>query len=53
MRDAVPVSAYPYYKHAGGGEEADAREDEIWTSSVPEEILRQVKLMIAKYRLGD
>src|SRR5205085_4285556 len=37
VRDAVPFSAYPFYKHAGGGGEGDdAREDEYGEALSPE-----------------
>jgi glucarate dehydratase len=54
VRDAVPFSAYPFYKHAGGGGEgADAREDEYGQALSPEEIVRQVQQMIARYGFGS
>jgi glucarate dehydratase len=54
VRDAVPFSAYPFYKHAGGGGEgADAREDEYGEALSPEAIVRQVKQMIARYGFGS
>src|SRR3954454_18760142 len=43
VRDAVPFSAYPFYKHAGGGgENNDAREDEYGEALSPENLTRQV-----------
>src|SRR5437763_5755901 len=50
LRDEVPFSAYPFYKHAGGGGEgADAREDEYGEALSPEALVRQVEQMIARY----
>ncbi|OYT68509.1 MAG: glucarate dehydratase, partial [Chloracidobacterium sp. CP2_5A] len=49
-RDAAPFSAYLFYKHAGGGGEgADAREDEYGECLSPESIVRQCRQMIAQY----
>ncbi|HZR29593.1 MAG TPA: enolase C-terminal domain-like protein [Terriglobales bacterium] len=54
VRDAVPFSAYPFYKHAGGGGEgADARPDEYGEALTPEALVRQVKQMVAKYGFRD
>lgn len=53
-RDAVPFSAYPFYKHAGGGGEgADARPDEYGEALTPETLVRQVRQMIGKYGFRD
>lgn len=50
VRDKVPFSAYPFYKHAGGGGEgSDLREDEYGEALSPETLVQQVKDMIAKY----
>jgi glucarate dehydratase len=50
VRDEVPFSAYPFYKHAGGGGEGDdAREDEYGEALSPEALVRQVQQMVAKY----
>ena len=50
VRDEVPFSAYPFYKHAGGGGEGDdAREDEYGEALSPESLVRQVQQMVAKY----
>lgn len=50
VRDAVEFSAYPFYKHAGGGGEGDdARPDEYGEALSPETLVRQVQAMIAKY----
>jgi len=47
VRDEVPFSAYPFYKHAGGGGEgADARADEYGEALSPEALVRQVRRMI-------
>lgn len=54
VRDAVPFSAYPFYKHAGGGgERDDAREDEYGEALSPEGLVAQVKQMIGKYGFKD
>jgi glucarate dehydratase len=54
VRDRVPFSAYPFYKHAGGGGEgADAREDEYGEALTPEALVRQVKQMVAQYGFRD
>ncbi|MBI3856843.1 MAG: glucarate dehydratase [Planctomycetes bacterium] len=48
VRDEVAFSAYPFYKHAGGGGEGpDARADEYGEALAPEPLVRQVKQMIA------
>lgn len=50
VRDEVPFSAYPFYKHAGGGGEGDdAREDEYGEALTPEALVRQVQQMVGKY----
>jgi len=50
IRDEVAFSAYPFYKHAGGGGEGkDAREDEYGEVLTPEALLREVKQMVEKY----
>src|SRR5438874_766968 len=50
VRDEVPFSAYPFYKHAGGGGEgADARKDEYGEALSPEALVKQVKKMVAQY----
>ncbi|MBS1826227.1 MAG: glucarate dehydratase [Acidobacteria bacterium] len=49
-RDAVPFSAYLFYKHAGGGGlGGDERDDEYGEGLTPEAMVRQAKQMIAKY----
>ena len=54
VRDAVPFSAYAFYKHAGGGGEgADAREDKYGECLTPESIVRQVRSMIDEYGFKD
>lgn len=54
VRDEVPFSAYPFYKHAGGGGEgADAREDEYGEGLTPEGIVKQVQQMIGTYGFGS
>ncbi|MEX2235310.1 MAG: enolase C-terminal domain-like protein [Cyclobacteriaceae bacterium] len=53
VRDKVPFSAYPFYKHAGGGGEGrDARNDEYGEALTPEALVAQVKKMIARYGFG-
>jgi glucarate dehydratase len=50
VRDAVPFSAYLFYKHAGGGGLGDdIREDEYGECLDPQSIVRQCKEFIAKY----
>ena len=50
VREKVPFSAYPFYKHAGGGGEGDdLREDEYGEALSPESLVMQVKKMITKY----
>jgi glucarate dehydratase len=54
VRDKVPFSAYPFYKHAGGGGEgADHREDEYGEALSPETLVEQVGRMIALYGFKD
>jgi glucarate dehydratase len=54
VRNEVPFSAYPFYKHAGGGGEgADARADEYGEALSPEALVRQARQMIAKYGFGS
>ena len=54
VRDEVPFSAYPFYKHAGGGGEgADARDDEYGEALSPEALVLQVQRMIARYGFGS
>lgn len=54
VRDKVPFSAYPFYKHAGGGGEGDdKREDEYGEALTPEVLVQQVKKMIAQYGFGS
>src|SRR5260370_5689803 len=54
VRDEVPFSAYPFYRHAGGGGEGnDAREDEYGEALSPEAIVHQVQKMIAQYGFGS
>lgn len=54
VRKKVPFSAYPFYKHGGGGGEgADAREDEYGEALTPEALVAQVKRMISRYGFGS
>jgi glucarate dehydratase len=53
-RDAVPFSAYAFYKHAGGGGEgADARDDIYGEALTPESLVRQVRQMMTEYGFRD
>lgn len=50
VRDSVDFSAYPFYKHAGGGGEGDdLRADEYGEALSPESLVAQVKQMITRY----
>ncbi len=50
VREQVPFSAYPFYKHPGGGGEGhDVREDEYGEALSPEQLVSQVKKMVAQY----
>jgi glucarate dehydratase len=54
VRDKVDFSAYPFYKHKGGGGEGDdMREDEYGEALSPEQLVEQVKKMVAKYGFGS
>ena len=54
VRDAVPFSAYAFYKHAGGGGEGtDSREDKYGECLTPESIVRQVRSMVDEYGFRD
>ena len=54
VRDKVPFSAYPFYKHAGGGGEGDdLRDDEYGEALSPESLVVQVQQMRAKYGFGS
>jgi glucarate dehydratase len=54
VRDEVPFSAYPFYKHAGGGGEGtDAREDEYGEALTPEALVRQIQHMVRRYGFGS
>src|SRR5262249_32529318 len=54
VREEVPFSAYPFYKHAGGGGEgADAREDEYGEALTPEALVKQVQQMVKRYGFGS
>ena len=54
VRDEVPFSAYPFYKHAGGGgEDGDKREDKYGEALSPEALVRQVKQMFSEYGFGS
>ena len=47
VRDAVPFSAYLFYKHAGGG--GDSEPDEYGECLTPESMVRQARQMIDQY----
>jgi glucarate dehydratase len=50
VRDKVPFSAYPFYKHAGGGGEGeDARPDKYGECLTPETLVSQVVKMREEY----
>ncbi len=50
VRDAVPFSAYLFYKHAGGGGEGDDARGDIYPEAMTSEaIVAQAKAMIAEY----
>ena len=54
VRDRVPFSAYPFFKHAGGGGEGDdAREDEYGEVLTPAALAREVKQLVARYGFGS
>jgi glucarate dehydratase len=54
IRDEVPFSAYPFFKHAGGGGEGDdVREDKYGEALTPESLVNQVKDMIDEYGFGS
>ena len=54
IRDKVPFSAYPFYKHTGGGGEGeDIREDEYGEALSPEGIVSQVQKMCDKYNFNS
>jgi glucarate dehydratase len=54
VRNEVPFSAYPFYKHAGrGGEGADARDDEYGEALSPESLVSQTKKLVARYGFGS
>jgi glucarate dehydratase len=54
VRDKVPFSAYPFYKHVGGGGEgSDTRGDEYGEALTPETLVKQVRQMIAAYGFKD
>jgi glucarate dehydratase len=54
VRDRVRFSAYPFYKHAGGGGEGDdEREDEYGEALTPHELVRQVRQMVDRYGFGS
>lgn len=50
VRDAVPFSAYLFYKHGGGGGEGDdARQDIYGEAMTPDAIVVQARQMIGDY----
>lgn len=54
VRERVPFSAYPFYKHAGGGGEGDDwREDQYGEALSPEALVRQVRDMFDQYGFGS
>ncbi len=54
VRDKVDFSAYPFYKHGGGGGTGDdVRDDEYGEALSPEQLVEQVKKMVTKYGFGS
>ena len=54
VRDAVSFSAYPFYKHGGGGGEGDdLRNDEYGEALTPEQLVGQVRQMVGRYGFKD
>lgn len=54
VHDKVAFSAYPFFKHDGGGGEGDdKREDEYGEVMTPEALVLEVKQMIARYGFGS
>ena len=54
VRDAVSFSAYPFYKHGGGGGEGDdLRDDEYGEALTPEQLVGQVRQMVGRYGFKD
>jgi len=54
VRDRVPFSAYPFYKHSGGGGEGyDSREDKYGECLSPETLVGQVIRMREEYGFGS
>ena len=54
VRDRVPFSAYPFYKHAGGGGEGpDARDDEYGEALNPDQLVAQILQMMGRYGFKD
>ena len=54
VRDRVTFSAYPFYKHAGGGGDGDdLRDDEYGEALSPESLTAQVRQMIDTYGFGS
>jgi glucarate dehydratase len=54
VRDKVQFSAYPFYKHGGGGGDGnDQREDEYGEALSPENLVQQVRQMINQYGFGS
>lgn len=54
VRDAVPFSAYLFYKHAGGGGEGDdARPDRWGEAMTPEGVVAQARQFISEYGFGS
>ena len=54
VRDSVHFSAYPFYKHKGGGGEGeDIREDEYGEALSPDRLVAQVRQMVDLYGFGE
>lgn len=54
VRDAVPFSAYLFYKHTGGGGAgADVRADEYGEALTPQTLVAQARQMTSRYGFRD
>lgn len=53
-RDEVAFSAYAFYKHAGGGGEANDRRDDVYGKALtPQVLVKQVQQMIREYGFDE
>jgi glucarate dehydratase len=54
IRDAVPFSAYLFYKHRGGGGQGNDARPDVWGEALnPDSIVDQAVRMIAEYGFGS